>query len=296
MQVRYRVVDVFTQTPLEGNALAVFPDPRGLSNETMQRIARELNLSETTFVFPAATPGAAAHVRIFTPAYEMKFAGHPTIGTAYVLLDEGIVAAGTWRFALQENVGLVPVRIDDGHPPMIWLETPPIAKGRTFDRVLCARALGLSPEDLIADAPCRLLSAGNPAVFIPLRDAAAVDRSRIDTHALRELLASEPEPTCIFAFAPVPSGAYTRMFAEDFGIAEDPATGSGTGPLAAFMMDCGFVSKAGGTRFVSEQGTKMGRRSFLHVLVRGEAGSDAIEVGGHVVPIAEAAMTLSDSA
>ena len=292
MHLRYRVVDVFTQTPLEGNPLAVFPAPGDLSDGTMQRIARELNLSETTFVFPPTVPGAVANVRIFTPAYEMKFAGHPTLGTAFVLLAEGAIAPDTQRFAVQEPVGLVLVRRDEGPAPMLWLETPSIAKGRTFDGASCARALGLVPDDLIADAPCRLLSAGNPLVYVAVRDAAAVDRVRIDTPALRDLLAREPEPTALFVFAPTPAGAYSRMFSEDAGVVEDPATGSATGPLAAFMMDCGFVPKDDGTRFVSEQGVKMGRRSHLHVYVRGEGGATAIEVGGHTVAIAEATMTL----
>ncbi len=296
MRFRYRVVDVFTQTPLEGNPLAVFPEPHGLSDGAMQRIARELNLSETTFVFASSRPGASARVRIFTPAHELTFAGHPTLGTAYVLLDEGTLAAATRRFALEQRVGLVPVRVDEGDPPMLWLSTPPITKGRSFAAEPCARALGLRPDDLIAGAPCRLLSAGNRFIYVAVRDPAAVDRARVDTLALRELVADEAEPCGLFVFAPVPSGAYSRMFAEDLGVAEDPATGSATGPLAAVMMDCGFITKTGGTRFVSEQGTKMGRRSLLHVLVGGEAGGAAIEVGGHTVPVAEATMTLPDAA
>src|SRR5579863_1618899 len=113
MDVDYRIVDVFTQTPLEGNALAVFHDATGLDDATMQKIARETNLSETTFVFPADRPGSAARVRIFTPAKEMMFAGHPTVGTAWVLRDEGIVPQDLRAFVLDENVGPVDVRVDD---------------------------------------------------------------------------------------------------------------------------------------------------------------------------------------
>jgi trans-2,3-dihydro-3-hydroxyanthranilate isomerase len=292
MDWEYHVVDVFTETPLEGNPLAVFPDARGLDAETMQRIAGELNLSETTFVLPTESEGAAARVRIFTSQYEMVFAGHPTIGTAFVLRELGLVPRDAREFVLQEKVGPVNVRVDAGANPMIWLETPPITMGSTFDRAQCARALGLAESDLVAGVPCRLVTAGNPNVYVPLKDAATVDRVDVDGTEMRKLLAAEPEPTCVFVFAPTHGGAYSRMFAPDHGVPEDPATGSATGPLAAFMMEYGLAATADGTRFVSEQGTKMGRRSLLHVLVRGERGSTAIEVGGHVVPLAQARLTL----
>src|SRR3954452_20007640 len=112
MKLRYRVVDVFTQRALEGNALAVFTDARGVDDVTMQKIAREMNLSETTFVLPATRADCAACVRIFTPSREMMFAGHPTVGTSFVLIDEGIVRSES--FSLEEKVGPVPVRVDEG--------------------------------------------------------------------------------------------------------------------------------------------------------------------------------------
>ena len=288
---RYRVVDVFTDTPLEGNPLAVFPDASGLGGETMQKIARELNLSEVTFVLPATRPGCAARVRIFTPSKEMVFAGHPTIGTSYVMLDEGIVPAGTSRFQLEEQIGPVPVRVDEGSNPMIWLRTPPIAFGQQFERAMCARVLGLETDDLLDAAP-QLVSAGNPTVFVALKDKAAVDRSWLDAQGSAVFRDDYPEPMCVFVFAPTDEGAYSRMFAPEYGIVEDPATGSSTGPLAAYMIQHGFVSGAAGTRFVSEQGARMQRRSLLHVLIHGEGGKDGIEVGGHVAPIVEATMRL----
>lgn len=290
MDVDYRIVDVFTQTPLEGNALAVFHDATGLDDATMQKIARETNLSETTFVFPAERSGSAARVRIFTPVKEMMFAGHPTVGTAWVLRDVGKIAKDRRRFVLDENVGPVDVRVDD--EDLIWLRTPPIRTSREYDPALCAAAIGLEPGDLLGNVPCQNVSAGNPAVFIPLRDKAAVDRAEVDTVALRRLLADEPEPSCLFVFTPAEEGAYSRMFANDFGIVEDPATGSATGPLAAFMMAHGLVSSADGTRFISEQGAKMGRRSILHVVIDGERGECGIEIGGHVAPLARATLTL----
>ncbi|HTX24852.1 MAG TPA: PhzF family phenazine biosynthesis protein [Steroidobacteraceae bacterium] len=291
-EFRYRVVDVFTERALEGNPLAVFPDASNLDAATMQRIARELNLSETTFVLPATRADCAARVRIFTPSREMPFAGHPTIGTGYVLLDERRLESNTDSFALEEGVGPVRVRIERESRPMLWLETPPIQSGRCCDAPLCAEALGLRPDELLDIAP-QWLSAGNPTIFVALRDARSVDRASLDLTGMRRLRGSDAEPACVFVFAPTPAGAYARMFAPEYGVSEDPATGSSTGPLALFMMRHGLAPRTAGTRLVSEQGTRIGRRSLLHVLIRGENGADGIEVGGHVTPVSNASMRLA---
>lgn len=292
MELVYHVVDVFTTAPLEGNALAVFPDASGLDSGTMQRIARELNLSETTFILPKESTEEATRVRIFTPAAELAFAGHPTIGTAYVMRRVGIVLPDAAAFALAENVGKVPVRVDRGEDPILWLTTPPIRKLGELARDRCARALSLSTNLLLPSIHCEILSAGNPAVFIPVRDRVAVDEAKIDSSALADLLRGTKAPTLVFVFTPTQTGAYSRMFAPHFGVPEDPATGSATGPLAIYMMKHGLVNSADGTRFVSEQGVKMGRRSLLHVLIHGENGADGIEVGGNVVHVAEATLHL----
>ena len=293
MKFAYHVVDVFTQAALEGNPLAVFPDARGLDTTTMQRIARELNLSETTFIFPSEDKSIAGHVRIFTPATEMEFAGHPTIGTAYVMRMLGMVEKSATEFVLQENIGPVPVRVGPEDDPILWLKTPPITCEGEYPKDQCASALSLDTSDIIAQIPCELFTAGNPNVFVPLKSKDAVDRAVVDTLALSALFKNRTGPTCIFAFTPTDYGAYSRMFAPDLGIIEDPATGSATGPLAAFMMKHRLVGNADATRFLSEQGTKMGRRSLLHVLVHGPSGERGIEVGGNVAPLAVAELELS---
>lgn len=160
---RYRVVDVFTDRPLEGNPLAVFPDASGIDDATMQGIARELNLSETAFIVPSTRPDCCLGVRIFTPTREMLFAGHPTIGTAFVALDEGFVPAGSDSFVLDEKIGPVPIRVEPGERPLIWLTTPPIHFGETCEHTLCAQALGLDRKDLLDIVP-QQVSAGNPTV------------------------------------------------------------------------------------------------------------------------------------
>lgn len=286
---RYCVVDVFTEEPLQGNALAVFPDGSGIDDDTMQRIARELNLSETVFVVPSFKADSVAALRIFTPARELMFAGHPTVGAGFVLLEEGIVPREREYFTVDEKVGPVSVRIERGSRPLIWLTTPPISFHQIFERPRCAEALGLQPGDLM-DIPPQLATAGNPTIFIAVKNKEAVDRASLDMNGLRKLKVSHSEPCCVFLFTPTPAGAYSRMFAPEYGITEDPATGSSTGPLAAYMIRHDLLPQPSTSRFVSEQGVKMGRRSLLHVQLQGERGAGGIEVGGHVTPLVKSAI------
>ena len=294
---RYRVVDVFSEAPLKGNPLAVFPDASGMSETTMQHIARELNLSETTFVLRPSRARCAARVRIFTPGCELPFAGHPTLGTAFVLLKEGMIAEGTTSFRLEETAGPISVRVEtgEGERPLLWLRTPKITEGPTYDSQVAAQVLGLDGRDLLDCAP-QCVSAGTPFIFVGLRNRAAVDRAWIDLTGMKLLAGNSRKPTGLFVFTPTAEGAYSRMFAPEFGIPEDPASGGATGPLAAYMMRYGLVSSAPGTRFISEQGTRMGRRSILHVRIDGVRGAHGIDVGGYVTPIVEAAMTLPRAA
>ncbi len=210
---RYRVVDVFTTHALEGNALAVIPDAADIDDITMQRVAREFNLAETSFVKPATRNDCAAALRIFTPAREVPFAGHPTVGTSFVLRDEGRVPNAA-AFVLEERIGPVPIRVDEGDPPLIWLTTPPISFGQFYEPSVCARAIGLAPDDLLKVAP-QLVSAGNPGIFIPLRDKAAVDRAWLGSDGLALLKASADDNLLVFVFTPTPEGAYSRMFAPE---------------------------------------------------------------------------------
>jgi trans-2,3-dihydro-3-hydroxyanthranilate isomerase len=292
MQLDYHLVDVFTTVPLAGNALAVVTDATGVDTPTMQRIAREFNLSETTFVLPTESRQNAPRVRIFTAHRELDFAGHPTIGTAAVARRLGLVAPSVTRFALAENVGHVPVRVDAGEDPLLWLTMPPIRMLAEVPRAAFAAALGLDERDLRPGVPCEIWSAGLPALFACVADVATVDRAALDARAFASLVDDRDDSPCAFVFTPTAAGAYARMFAPEFGIVEDPATGSVTGPLAAFMMAHELVSAADGTRFVSEQGTKMGRRSLLHVLVHGDRGRDGIEIGGHVAHVATGRLEL----
>jgi trans-2,3-dihydro-3-hydroxyanthranilate isomerase len=288
-------VDVFTDRVFGGNPLAVLLDGRGLSDGEMQAIARETNLSETTFVLPPTRADCAARVRIFTPSRELAFAGHPTLGTAWVLACHGRLAPGTTRFALEEGIGPVPVELegDPARPTFVWMSHgEPIFGLPLPQRDAFARALGLTEGDLLPGAPIQPGSTGNGFVFVPLRDPAALDRIAVNGPALLEAKRPRPEHG-VFVLAPDPDRkarrVYSRMFVpEPGGTREDPATGSASGPLGAYLVRHGLVEGGDEIAIVSEQGTAMGRQSFVHIRLTARGGRIAdIRVGGGVVPVLE---------
>jgi trans-2,3-dihydro-3-hydroxyanthranilate isomerase len=279
----FNVVDVFTERRLEGNQLGVFLDAEEIPDDRMQAIARQLNVAETIFLSAPRTPDGAASARIFTPAREVPFAGHPTIGAAFALCTAGRIPAGAASFVLEERVGPVPIRLESRDPFFAWLRTPPIAFGKTYDREAVARALGVTPDDLIEGAPVQVVSAGNPFAYVALQTPEAVDRATLSEPALR-CAAPGFDATGVFVFAPREGGAYSRMFAPMAGVPEDPATGSATGPLAAYMAAYGLCERREGLRLLSEQGVKMRRRSLVHALLHFSGNDlDYVEVGGTAV-------------
>lgn len=291
MDYPIHVVDVFTETPLAGNQLAVVLDAEGIPDDVMQRVAREMNFSETTFVLPPSDPGHIARVRIFTPGRELPFAGHPTIGTAWVLFNEGLVAGGALEFTLEEGVGPVPVRVERGSRGLtLWMTHPKVTFGEVVtERAEIAAALGLDENDLARDIPLQVASTGNAFLFVALKDQRAVDAAVSDKARISRAF-GEREPQPVFLFTVVGTDRlYSRMFAPHvFDITEDPATGSGSGPLGAFAVRYGLVARQRDVSIVSEQGTKMGRQSFIHINLRyrpGHDDPDRIEVGGSAVPV-----------
>jgi trans-2,3-dihydro-3-hydroxyanthranilate isomerase len=304
-------VDVFTDRVFGGNPLAVVLDGRGLSDGEMQAIARENNLSETTFVLPATRADCVARVRIFTPSRELRFAGHPTLGTAWVLATEGRLAAGTTRFALEEDIGPVTVELegDPARPTFVWMNHgDPTFGAELAQRDDIARALGLTEADLLAGVPIQSGSTGTGFVFVPLRDRAAVDRIVVNGPAL--IAAKRPQPEHgVFVVAPdadrTTCRVYSRMFVPEAGGArEDPATGSASGPLGAYLVRHRMVEIAeGGTEIaaeggqeiaiLSEQGTAMGRQSFVHIRLTVHRGRTSnVRVGGGVVPVLDGTLRL----
>lgn len=288
-------VDVFTERVFGGNPLAVVFEAAGLSDTEMQAIAREMNCSETTFLLPPTRPDCAARVRIFTPAREIPFAGHPTIGTAWVLATEQLLPPDTRRFNLEEGIGPVEVTLEGepARPSFLWMRHAEARFGPgLIKRAGFARALGLAESELLAGSPICTGSTGNTFLYIPLRDREVVDRARLDVPAL--LAAQGEGPNLgVFVFAPDPDPkarrVYSRMFApHTSGVPEDPATGSASGPLGAYLVEHGLVTPAATVDIVSEQGTRMGRPSFIRIRVGMSAGRvSEILVGGSVVPVIE---------
>ncbi|MFI5364037.1 MAG: PhzF family phenazine biosynthesis protein [Candidatus Binatia bacterium] len=281
----YRLVDVFTTERFGGNPLAVFPHADTVGQADMQRIARELNLSETTFVQPATHPECDFRVRIFAPRCEMPMAGHPTIGTAWVL-DHGA------RVVFQENVGPIEVeRVTPESAGNIWRMAQPLpAWGpRLASRAAAAAIVGLEAEDIDPALPVEVVSTGAPFLFVPLRDRAALGRARVSAEAC-ERVAELAGTYGVFCFT-TDSGAAdatvrSRMFAPAVGVPEDPATGSGSGALGCYLVRYGVVAAGAPARMLSLQGVEMGRPSRIHIEIAGQPDAiTAVRVAGACVAV-----------
>jgi len=300
-QYRFIQVDVFTDRPFGGNPLAVFPDAEGLTTEEMQCLAREMNLSETTFVLPPQTPGADFKVRIFTPATELPFAGHPVVGTHWVMAYLGRVQlrepVTQVRFEL--GVGVLPA---DLHVVAGKVQHVVMTQARpTFHAVLedltdLATGLGLPREAIIKTGlPVQVVSTGLPQMMVPVRSLAEVrslDAARLDLAALnRACHAVDTKDVLVFTFETEQpeSTVHVRMFAPLHGVPEDPATGSANGALGAYLVHHRAVLQTGRTvHIVSEQGIELGRPSKLYIEADVENGEPVtVRVGGQVLPVAE---------
>jgi trans-2,3-dihydro-3-hydroxyanthranilate isomerase len=293
MKHRYLTADVFTDRLFGGNPLAVFPDARGLTDGQMQSIAREFNLSETTFVLPPRDPAHARRVRIFTPGAEVAFAGHPTIGTALVLaaLSEIDLAGGSARIVFEEGVGpiAVAIRSENGRPSFAQLTVsrlpefgPPPPPAASI-----AAAVSLDAGDLIGgDFAPEAASCGLPFLFVPLRSLDALRRSRIQGEQWERALSAywAPQP---FLFVFDGPRIRARMFAPALGVPEDPATGSAAAALAGYLGRRDALLN-GTLRWTVEQGVEMGRPSLMQVEADKTDGRiTAARVGGSFVLVSE---------
>jgi trans-2,3-dihydro-3-hydroxyanthranilate isomerase len=266
MRTEYEVLDVFTEQRFAGNPLAVVPDAGGLDASTMQRIAREFNLSETAFVLPTGLPGRFA-LRIFTPAVELPFAGHPTIGAAIAL---AMRTPGMSELVFHEGVGDVPVTIEQGRATLTSPKSPVAVA--TADRRAVARTLGVD-ESLLREVSG--WSAGVPFTCVALGKVADLAALAFNLSAWKEDLAATQAPS-LYVYAPQGEGVgglRARMFAPSMGVSEDPATGAAAAALAG---------RLGRGSYLIEQGVEMGRpsRIFLEVTDHG------VRIGGHAVRVA----------
>lgn len=277
---RYVVCDVFTDTPLTGNQLAVFTDARDLDPATMQSLAREMNFSETVYVLPPTVDDADACIRIFTPAQELPFAGHPTLGSAFVLgapLQKIVIR-------LETGAGVVPVELQRDGPRVVfgWMEQPLPAWEPVADAAELLAAVGADASGL----PVERYDLGPGHVFIEFGSADDVARLRPNFAALE--LATNDGVNC---FARDGERWKTRMFAPGSGVAEDPATGSAAGPLAVHLARHGRI--AFGEQIEISQGSEIGRPSRLYAVAEGSADRiERVRVGGSAVTVARGEFTL----
>lgn len=275
----FLIADVFTDTPLEGNQLGIFLDGRGLSAELMQKATREMNFSETVFFLPPEDPSAAdAHVRIFTPGGELPFAGHPTLGSAWVLAD----VLGKDTVTLQLGVGLVPVTLERDRSGAVTfgrMSQPVPALGGQLDRAAeLIAALGTAPKP--GGLPIETYTNGPVNVYVEFRDEATVAALRPDMQQLAAI------PLNISCFAQEGRQVTTRMFAPALDVTEDPATGSAAGPLAVHLARHGRI--AFGEEITIHQGAQVNRPSVLYARADGSAERvERVLVGGRAVLVAQ---------
>jgi trans-2,3-dihydro-3-hydroxyanthranilate isomerase len=299
---RYFTADVFTSTPFGGNQLAVLPDARGLTTAQMHAIAREFNYSESTFVLPPEDPAHTRRLRIFTPGGEVPFAGHPTVGTAFVLASIGELAltGDETRIVFGENVGPVPVtvRSPGGVPGFCQLSVAklPVASPPLPGREVLAPMLSLDEADLLDGAfHPQAVSCGLPFSFIPVRNRDAVRRAKLRLDRWEATLAREAHHmVMVFAMDAEEPGhdVRARMFAPGASVAEDPATGSACAALGGYlgMRD---QRRDGLLRWVVEQGYEMGRPSVLEVEADKAGGAiTGVRVGGASVLMCEGMLSV----
>lgn len=284
MEVGFRIVDVFTERPFAGNQLCVVPDPVPLDDATMQALAKEIGFSETTFVTEYG--GDRYAMRIFTPGQEVPFAGHPTLGTAFVMVSEGRVTSPVVQ---EVKAGEIPVEVDLERGFAKMRQLPPMLGAEVRDLAPVAAAAGLAVEDLHPDLAPQAISTGIPHLITPVRDLATLRRAVRNGQAVGRV-ARELRVESVYLFAVTDDGVTARMFDWELGVGEDPATGSAAGPLGAYLAARGLAGMPGSV--LVRQGEQVGRPSELHVEVRPEGDSWRITVGGGVRIVGEGAFRL----
>lgn len=287
---RFFIIDVFTNTKYGGNPLATFVDCESLSAQEMQQIAKEINFSETTFITSRQPRDGGYDVRIFTPNAEVEFAGHPTIGTAYVIREMlGLTKANeVW---LNLRIGKIPVSFSESSNSLspLWMRQMAPKFGGRVDPNILARVLGIAVTDIAVDSPIEEVSTGFPTLIVPLTNLAALKRIKVDKERYFALV-NDAWAKIILVFS---RDAYeknqalsVRVFADFYGISEDAATGSSNGSLAAYLAH--YKALGGSNIDVNVgQGYEMGRPSTLALRTNDTQGEIEIFVGGSVVKVAE---------
>lgn len=293
MTHHFYIVDVFAERAYSGNQLAVVVGAEALSDETMQQIAAETNYSETTFVTPEPEEDGGYRVRIFTPAREITFAGHPILGTAWVLRHHVSLEASK-PVLLNLAVGQVPVTFESSAAgkDVAWFLSPPAALGASFARESIAAALGISLEDISSESPVQQISAGISILIVPLRSLDALRRSNLNLDAYNSL-AAQGFPPLIYLFCretyDPQNDLCARFFFEAHGVREDAATGNGAALLGVYLLEHHVL---GGDALLLriEQGYEVRRPSLVMLRARIVGGLREVSVGGTVVPTVRGAL------
>ena len=285
----FYITDVFGQEKYSGNQLATFLHCRDLSDQEMQQIAREINFSETTFVVSDHPRDGGYDVRIFTPATEIDFAGHPTLGTAFVI-QQYLIGQPVEQIVLNLRVGPVPVRLPIASGDlMLWMQQSEPTFGPPLEATALAHVLSIELGDFDERWPVEQVSTGLPHIIVPLKSLAALKRARIAREHY-DALVQHAWAKAVLVFSPqgyaMTHDLSVRMFADYYGVPEDPATGSGNGCLAAYLVKhlyCGTSS----INLRVGQGFEIGRPSILALRAAEEQGRISVNVGGQVIPIAK---------
>lgn len=295
MKIPFSIVDVFAEKKFSGNQLAIMFGPSSLSPEQMQDIAREMHFSETTFISPVQAQKNHYPVRIFTPEHEVPFAGHPVLGTAFVIREEVMERPGN-KIILDLPCGPVQVSYSPelDRPPMFWMKQNEPVFGRTFDAAEVAPVLSLPATAIDTRYPIEEVSTGLPFIIVPVKTLDAVKSARINTDAYQNLIA-DTEAKALHIFCPETydpdHNLNARMFGPYYGVPEDPATGSANGCLAAYLYKYRYFEKNPPVILV-EQGYEIHRPSLISCRVSEESGKIAVEVGGSVFLIARGEMVV----
>jgi len=282
LNLTFYIVDVFAEEKYAGNQLAIVRGGAGLPDEGLQKMALEMNYSETAFVLSEEETEGGYDVRIFTPGDEVPFAGHPTLGTAYVIQHE-ILTSPVESVTLKLKAGEIPVTFGE----VLWMRQLPPTFGAILDSALFTRTLNLETADLDDRSPVQVVSTGLPALIVPLRDLDALRRCKVDWERYTEVAGPGKN---LYVFCPEshddgPGDLSARMFANDLGVPEDPATGSAAGCLAAYLLEHSYL----GTDAVDvrvEQGYEIGRPSLLYLQAERDGEKIIVNVGGKVQMVA----------
>jgi len=297
---RYLHYDVFTDKPLAGNQLAVFTETTGLTAAEMQAMTRETKFSECTFVQPAEAPGTDVRLRIFGPANEMQFAGHPVIGSTFALADDGVIKAGAKEFTFGLGIGPTLVELEwategtdstDGRRlKFAWMTQQKPVFGPTLNApAALAGALGIDPSAFRPGVLPQEVNCGSPFFMVPLVSRAAVDQAVVDIRAAAAMFeAAKITRRGLFIFSTEPGADGATAYSRMMGANEDPATGSASGPLGCYLVKHGLVPPDKAGAIVSSQGVKMGRPSRIHIKIDLAGGEiSRVRVGGTSVLVGE---------